>query len=327
LSQFPSFRHLLNDLAKNQLDKHARSREKRERWEQTKINLEREKVQYLQQYTLYSELKDLIIDTKIGNFGQTTNTLLWEKEISRAEAMSYDCKRNISHEKNPKYKNDEAPSKIETKPNRDGLGFLPDVERRLITKCETIYDFYDPQIEAGSGPVLLFPNLQLHAIIKQRKLLLDREAELVDIDRRSNERAFVECYKIKSQIAQIIGETLKEYKFKVHVEQDTLNARWLQDRCRAMLLKLRVVKQQILMDTYSPSALGALRVVRSHLDEKRKQIMEDWAKTEDGVRLYESIGMGFDKLVEEYAEILEEIRNKEWAIRQLREDDDLNQSM
>jgi hypothetical protein len=64
-------------------------------------------------------------------------------------------------------------------------------------------------------------------------------------------------------------------------------------------------------------ALYCLQFAREHLDEALHQAIEEDNKLSRRLAEYESVGLGFDKLAAEYAEILEQIEEKQWALNEI----------
>ena len=57
-------------------------------------------------------------------------------------------------------------------------------------------------------------------------------------------------------------ELLRDRKLKREREKDKLTGDWLAARCDALCLKLAVIKEQVLKETYSPQAVAALRKIK-----------------------------------------------------------------
>ena len=50
------------------------------------------------------------------------------------------------------------------------------------------------------------------------------------------------------------------------------------------------------------------------MSSTQKQI----TKVSEALKTYQSVGMGFDDLVQEFTQLRDEIENKKWALRELR---------
>ena len=57
---------------------------------------------------------------------------------------------------------------------------------------------------------------------------------------------------------------------------------------------------------------------RDFLDTALKDSKKELIKLERTLKVYESIGSGFDSLVKEYAQLTAEIDNRKWALSELK---------
>jgi HAUS augmin-like complex subunit 4 len=79
------------------------------------------------------------------------------------------------------------------------------------------------------------------------------------------------------------------------------------------------LKNQFLCDTYTPEAVVALHKIRNHLDLAKRDAMEEHERVLVKLEEYSSIGFGFEGVVKQYAQLLEEIKNKKWALEELQQ--------
>jgi hypothetical protein len=101
-------------------------------------------------------------------------------------------------------------------------------------------------------------------------------------------------------------------------------ALWLQARCSTMFLKLNKMKKEYLLETYNQAATPALQKIRSPPSDLRSILLEEHSKLSEQYNTatkklhdYLNVGPDFEGLTSEYAALLAEIRNKEWALSQL----------
>ena len=59
--------------------------------------------------------------------------------------------------------------------------------------------------------------------------------------------------------------------------------------------------------------------LRHHLDTTQNEVERELTTISESLRSYEAIGMGFDKIVLQYAEIAKSIEEKRWALSQIGE--------
>ena len=49
------------------------------------------------------------------------------------------------------------------------------------------------------------------------------------------------------------------------------------------------------------------------------ETQHELSTTQHALKAYQAVGMGFDELVREYTQLRDEVDNKKWAVRELRE--------
>ena len=57
---------------------------------------------------------------------------------------------------------------------------------------------------------------------------------------------------------------------------------------------------------------------RRELDSTMSSMQKEITKVSEALKTYQSVGMGFDDLVQEFTQLRDEIENKKWALRELR---------
>lgn len=77
------------------------------------------------------------------------------------------------------------------------------------------------------------------------------------------------------------------------------------------------MKNQYLTETYTAETVPALKKIRGYLETACRQALDEYENSLKKLQEYESIGLGFDDLVNEYASILNEIKEKTWALNEL----------
>jgi hypothetical protein len=77
------------------------------------------------------------------------------------------------------------------------------------------------------------------------------------------------------------------------------------------------MKHQYLVETYTAETVPGLKKIRGHLETACRQALDEYENAIKKLQEYESIGLGFDDLVSEYAAILNEIKEKTWALNEL----------
>ncbi|KAK2556782.1 HAUS augmin-like complex subunit 4 [Acropora cervicornis] len=179
-------------------------------------------------------------------------------------------------------------------------GIIPELESRLKSKCETVANFYKPEKQNDSQ--LLF------AKATQLPALLENEKQTVLM-----------------QSLRTLESLIADHKLQSQVKHDRVTVEWLTAKCDAMCLKVRVLQNQMIKDTYTPEAVAALKRIKAYLKDAEEQSAAELHRLSQMLIAYESVGMGFDALVQQYAALMAEIDNKKWALSELRQtqDDDL----
>jgi len=140
---------------------------------------------------------------------------------------------------------------------------LPELEDRLRKKSESIADFYDPT--HNESKIAFTKSSLLHGVISKKKVKQERELRLLTLDKANTERAFWEYFRVSFTLStshlshrciptllslsidkQLLAKTLdmsiemlREYRIKQQYECDQVVCKWLQERCKTMVLKLR----------------------------------------------------------------------------------------
>uniref|UniRef100_A0A5F8GBL0 HAUS augmin like complex subunit 4 n=1 Tax=Monodelphis domestica TaxID=13616 RepID=A0A5F8GBL0_MONDO len=114
--------------------------------------------------------------------------------------------------------------------------------------------------------------------------------------------------KVLLRCLTLLQRLLQEHRLKTQSELDQINAQYLEIKCSAMILKLRMEELQVLSDTYPlrrDSLEGAIRLQEQDM-EKSRQVLNT----------YEVLGEEFDKLVKEYTHLKQATENKRWALQE-----------
>ena len=156
--------------------------------------------------------------------------------------------------------------------------------------------------------------------------LADIETDVLDI--RAEEKgdhfmptadlaAQVEYARLALRRTALMGAVADDHKSGRVFEFDSLQTKWLMARAHTMCLKLGVVEQQFLKDTYTPETVGALDKVRAHLKEAYDEAVTDYERARVRLERYEALGEEFTDLAKEYARLTKELQDKEWAMKEL----------
>lgn len=195
---------------------------------------------------------------------------------------------------------------------------IPEIEERLRKKCETMVVAHDPQNSSSESMKLTFAkSSQLPAIIENDQHRLEEEKRRLKEICVKKDRQFATYYQKLLDSLGLLETLISKYKLGQQAERDTITAECLYAKCDAMSLKIRLVQLQILCDTYTVETLQSLRIIRKHLDDACRESEKEKLHREQALRAYQSVGDGFEKIVEEYGRLKSELENKQWAFAEL----------
>ncbi|CAG8508331.1 6614_t:CDS:2 [Ambispora gerdemannii] len=194
---------------------------------------------------------------------------------------------------------------------------LSTVENQLIKKCEEIAKFYYK--EEPNKKLLFAKATQLNKIVSSRI----EHLRLANLDALNDKNRLAELLadylKVINEILADLWSMLEEFKYRHEFEKNTTFGDYFSSIVRNILLKLRVLRINALITIYDPDTNEALASIRDHLrveeNEKSKLLRELNTKLTD----YQIIGGEFEKVVQEYAEIIKEIEVAEDDIRRITE--------
>uniref|UniRef100_A0A8C5P109 HAUS augmin-like complex subunit 4 n=1 Tax=Jaculus jaculus TaxID=51337 RepID=A0A8C5P109_JACJA len=113
-----------------------------------------------------------------------------------------------------------------------------------------------------------------------------------------------------------LQKLLQEHQLKTQSELDCINAQYLEIKCSAMILKLRMEELKILSDTYTAEKVEVHRLIRDRLEGAIRLQEQDMEKSRQILNTYEVLGEEFDRLVQEYTELRQATENKRWALQE-----------
>ncbi|KAG8509407.1 HAUS augmin-like complex subunit 4, partial [Galemys pyrenaicus] len=115
----------------------------------------------------------------------------------------------------------------------------------------------------------------------------------------------------------LLQRLLQEHRLKTQSELDRINAQYLEIKCSAMILKLRMEELKILSDTYTAEEVEVHRLIRDRLEGAIRLQEQDMEKSRQVLNTYEVLGEEFDTLVKEYTQLKQATENKRWALQEV----------
>ncbi|KAF3830295.1 hypothetical protein GH733_004114 [Mirounga leonina] len=175
-----------------------------------------------------------------------------------------------------------------------------DVEEQLKKKCFTLLCYHDPNSE-----VLVGEKQQCQGAKSQQK----EQTVLLEKKSATYSQVLLRCLALLQRL-------LQEHRLKTQSELDRINAQYLEIKCSAMILKLRMEELKILSDTYTAEKVEVHRLIRDRLEGAIRLQEQDMEKSRQVLSTYEVLGEEFDRLVKEYTELKQAAENKRWALRE-----------
>ena len=84
-----------------------------------------------------------------------------------------------------------------------------------------------------------------------------------------------------------------------------------------MHISYSVLKYDCLCDTYTPQSVAALARIRDLVQQQLQATKRTVEERSDALQRYRQTGDDFQKVVAEYAQLLEAIHEKQWTLREL----------
>eukprot|EP00762_Andalucia_godoyi_P005610 ANDGO_00540.mRNA.1 hypothetical protein len=100
-----------------------------------------------------------------------------------------------------------------------------------------------------------------------------------------------------------------------HIQTSSL---YLQARAEALVLKLSVVKYQMLMDVYGKQgSIDAVKACKAELSARMAELSKELEMSKGRLSQFEGLGRTFNSLVAEYGKLVAELDHTERAIREI----------
>ncbi|XP_009004004.2 HAUS augmin-like complex subunit 4 isoform X4 [Callithrix jacchus] len=191
-----------------------------------------------------------------------------------------------------------------------------EVEEQLKKKCFTLLCYYDPNSDADSETV------KAAKVWKLAEVLVGEQQQCQDAKSQQKEQ-MVLLEKKNATYSQVLlrcltllQSLLQEHRLKTQSELDCINAQYLEVKCSAMILKLRMEELKILSDTYTGEKVEVHRLIRDRLEEAIHLREQEMEKSRQVLNSYEVLGEEFDRLVKEYTVLKQATENKRWALQE-----------
>ncbi|XP_073656763.1 HAUS augmin-like complex subunit 4 isoform X8 [Tursiops truncatus] len=193
---------------------------------------------------------------------------------------------------------------------------LLEVEEQLKKKCFTLLCYHNPSSDSDSE------TLKAAKVWNLAEVLVGEKQQCQDAKSQQKEQ-MVLLEKKSATYSQVLlrclallQRLLQEHRLKTQSELDRINAQYLEVKCSAMILKLRMEELKILSDTYTDEKVEVHRLIRDRLEGAIHLQEQDMEKSRQVLNAYEVLGEEFDRLVKEYTQLKQATENKRWALQE-----------
>jgi len=349
LRENPNFSKLLSNLSEHILSEDGVDLTISSESNKARVLMERAKESYFYYYIFYSELHALLLENEPEFNSYKSKNYSFSNEIKALnEAFQLsETLQLITHSQIYSLKEDSS-SKVPERIRILGLEkeLFSSVEQqkiraiertvmeklhdRLLNNCDILCSYYRARRESMLLSSLSYRFLdhngnensiqQFLETLQAEKILLEKEKLLSQETKRKNEQSYCEYLKILEKTLALFIAITKDYKIGDQFQYYQQLAEWLYARFNTMVLKLKTLEGHYETEMYTQETVGALNTICSLLEDAFRDASSKYQGLIRQLNKYDSAGFGFNALAIEYAGILDEIKEKSWALSELRKD-------
>ncbi|XP_070585292.1 HAUS augmin-like complex subunit 4 isoform X1 [Erythrolamprus reginae] len=190
------------------------------------------------------------------------------------------------------------------------------MEEFLKAKCLAVLSYYRPEsgkVGAAAKMVQLATLAECIATEKQQlKEEKARQEELIE---------FLKLKQIYSKVllhsGGLLNRFVSEFRLETQSKIDQDTVQYFETKCKAVLMKIRLEQLKVMSKVYQPDVVDVHRKMRDKLQASLRKTEQSVATLSAILSKYQVLGPEFEKLVKEYAQVQEMIRNNKWMITQL----------
>ncbi|XP_071957377.1 HAUS augmin-like complex subunit 4 isoform X2 [Antedon mediterranea] len=321
----PEFVKLLQAVSSH-LGPNGMSKQATQDIQMAKERLQREKRQYLQQLLLYDELQELLLEKDIQNleinptsanaqFQEAVKTCLYTAELENYLLTDEDTPGLLGLNKETLKKANPHRHRVASIQQR----LIPQIEENLQHKCQSLVEFHQPPIDQESCDKLIFAKAtKLPDILQSESRQLEEEKTNLKFAQAKRDKQFWQYFQAMMDCITTLEKLIKKHRLKFQADSDSVTSDWMSVRCQAMCLKIRFFKAQLLCDTYTKEVVETHKHIKKHLSHEYHENEKELNQVSQALQSYQSLGMGFDKMVQEYDQLQAEIDNKRWALSEFK---------
>ncbi|XP_067596518.1 HAUS augmin-like complex subunit 4 isoform X4 [Pseudorca crassidens] len=193
---------------------------------------------------------------------------------------------------------------------------LLEVEEQLKKKCFTLLCYHNPSSDSDSETLKAAKVWNLaEVLVGEKQQCQDAKSQQKEQMVLLEKKSATYCQVLLRCLA-LLQRLLQEHRLKTQSELDRINAQYLEVKCSAMILKLRMEELKILSDTYTDEKVEVHRLIRDRLEGAIHLQEQDMEKSRQVLNAYEVLGEEFDRLVKEYTQLKQATENKRWALQE-----------
>jgi len=165
---------------------------------------------------------------------------------------------------------------------------------------------------------LLHPHLlRLHEKLRDIK----ENVETSKREHRALNASFAQTIsKHASVLAEIEGklkEILDNYYTGSKLNYTSVHVQYLRAKVDTVAMKCKTLETEIKRSTYPKENIKAINIVIENLSQRLKERKAELTAMNNKLAQYRNVGPEFSALVEDYAQILKQIEEKKWALKEL----------
>ncbi|XP_048373473.1 HAUS augmin-like complex subunit 4 isoform X2 [Sphaerodactylus townsendi] len=195
-----------------------------------------------------------------------------------------------------------------------------ELERQLKHKCLAVLSYFCPESDsAGEIPRAVMIGTLAESVAAEKRRLQEaraRHQELVGL----LEQQTAAYPQVLLRCLALLKHFAREFRLGAQSELDCLNTQYLEIKCSAMFLKIRLEEVSILLETYEPEKVNVHRVMRDNLQAAIRREEQELAASCKVLSSYETLGPEFEELVKEYARLQAIIENRRWVLTEFNKD-------
>eukprot|EP01083_Nonionella_stella_P042141 114018_1 len=325
-------RALLSDLAaRTPLDEHGNSAEQSRQLKQSECDLLVAKSRWLKSSILLEELKSTLADglkdvenTDPGNvqtFREAERILSASETILTIRSRSGLSKdRSILgvDEKTIRKVFLDAPN-ISERIERIKECLLPDIENRILKKWAHLCQQYTSMAASSDVPSMAhsMSTWMVADFASAKANETERNRSALKVAERKSERQFLALYQTMKTNIELLASFINTRVLDADMMSDKVHAGWLNHKCHALILKLRYMKWQLIRETYTAEKVSALEVIRKTLENSHREAVNEYRQLKSKIREFDSLGLGFKDIVDDYSDLMSKIHDKSVFLRQI----------